>query len=209
METKWILLPLVGIIIIVWGLWYFVYPIFRVVEVNDVLPISIHGIEKVETEESGEKEILYSDTPASVVEKSTPPAERMREPRTTRQKNVQASTVPEIYTQDIVDITSSAIVKASGGHRASGVVKILNIGSERYIRYEDFSTIDGPGLYVYLSKDLRAKDFVNLGYRKGTKGNINYKIPAGVDLDEYKYVLHWCKPFGVLFNYADLSSISQ
>jgi len=42
------------------------------------------------------------------------------------------------------------------------------------------------------------------GKIKGTKGNVNYEIDRGVDLEKYDKVLVWCVPFGVLFSYADL-----
>jgi hypothetical protein len=52
---------------------------------------------------------------------------------------------------------------------------------------------------------LEAKDFVNIGEVKATEGNVNYEIPQGVNPDEYKYVMVWCKQFGVLFNYAEIN----
>lgn len=101
----------------------------------------------------------------------------------------------------------SAQIVGTAGHPASGFVRIVKDGSDSYIRYEDFKTINGPDIYVYLSKDLEAKDYINLGRVKATEGNINYKIPEGVNIDDYKYVMIWCRAFGVLFNYADISSL--
>jgi len=92
------------------------------------------------------------------------------------------------------------------GHPASGYVRVVTDGGKSYLRYEDFETINGPVLFVYLSKDTDAKEFVNLGPLKATKGNINYEIPEGVSVEEYPYALIWCKAFSVLFNYADLST---
>lgn len=91
-------------------------------------------------------------------------------------------------------------------HPASGFVRIVEADGKRYIRYEEYKTINGPDLYVYLAKDIDAKEFVDLGRIKATEGNINYEIPAEVDIAEYPYVLTWCKAFGVLFNSANLSS---
>ncbi|MCI5108509.1 MAG: DM13 domain-containing protein [Candidatus Pacebacteria bacterium] len=97
------------------------------------------------------------------------------------------------------EVVASQIIGTSG-HPASGTVRIVG----DYIRFEDFYTINGPALHVYLSKDLEANDYVDLGKTKGTEGNINYKIPENVDIEAYKYVLHWCKPFSVLFNYGEI-----
>jgi len=90
------------------------------------------------------------------------------------------------------------------GHRVSGTVSIVETDNGRIARYEDFETVNGPNLHVYLAKDLDAREYLDLGPIKGTKGNINYEIPDDVNLSEYRYIMHWCVPFGVLFNYAKL-----
>lgn len=103
--------------------------------------------------------------------------------------------------------TGPATIIGTPGHAASGQVKILSDGTDSYIRYENFKTINGPDIYVYLAKDLDAQDFVNIGKVKATEGNVNYKIPTGVTVSDYKYVMIWCKAFGVLFNYADITDL--
>ena len=74
-------------------------------------------------------------------------------------------------------------------HPASGTVRLVEADGKTYVRYENFKTINGPDIYVYLSKDLDATDFVSLGRVRATEGNINYEIPADVDPSEYRYVL--------------------
>lgn len=102
--------------------------------------------------------------------------------------------------------TAAAVqVVGTSGHPASGTARIVEAGSSTYVRYENFKTLNGPDLYVYLSKDLDAREFVSLGRLKATEGNVNYEIPAGVDPKEYPYVLVWCKAFGVLFNSAQVN----
>lgn len=91
-------------------------------------------------------------------------------------------------------------VIGTSGHPASGTVSVIG----DVIRYEDFMTINGPKLHVYLSKDLEAKEYIDLGPIKGTEGNINYNIPENIDISGYKYVMYWCVPFRVLFNYAEI-----
>lgn len=90
-------------------------------------------------------------------------------------------------------------------HPAEGTARVVIAEGKRYIRYENYKTINGPDLYVYLSRDLEATDFVNLGPIKATEGNVNYEIPAEINLDDYPYVLTWCKAFSVLFNSAKLN----
>jgi hypothetical protein len=72
------------------------------------------------------------------------------------------------------------------------------------LRLEDLMVTNGPDLYVYLSTDKSASDFVNLGRLKANIGNQNYPIPAGTDLTKYDIVLIWCRAFSVLFGSAEL-----
>ncbi len=112
--------------------------------------------------------------------------------------------IPELVKATTTASVSSAPVSVVGtkGHPASGTVRIVESDGKNYVRYENFKTINGPDIYVYLSKDLYATDFVNLGKVKGTEGNINYEIPKEVNVKEYPYVIIWCKAFDVLFNSA-------
>lgn len=104
----------------------------------------------------------------------------------------------------IVQPVAPVQVAGTAGHPASGTVRFVEAEGQRYVRYENYKTINGPDIYVYLAKDLDAKEFVNLGRVRATEGNINYEIPAGVDVGDYPYVLTWCEAFGVLFNSARL-----
>lgn len=100
-------------------------------------------------------------------------------------------------------------------HPGEGVAKILNDGTEqRFLRFEEFATDNGPDLNVYLTTadaDADAGDFgasgqfVDLGDLKGNVGEQNYEVPADVDLDEFDTVVIWCVRFGVAFAAADLA----
>jgi hypothetical protein len=89
-------------------------------------------------------------------------------------------------------------------HVVTGTAMVLEMDGELILRLEDFRTDDGPGLYVYLSADLDANDFVDLGQLKGLEGNMNYDVPSGTDIGTYNNVLIWCEPFGVLFGHTVL-----
>ena len=123
-------------------------------------------------------------------------------------ESVQNQISNDIEEQDEAVIEMPAEVLApvigSTGHPASGTVRIIEADNKTFLRYENFKTINGPDLYVYLATDLQAKEFVSLGRLKATEGNINYEIPADVDITKYQYALVWCKQFGVLFNSADI-----
>ncbi len=89
-------------------------------------------------------------------------------------------------------------------HPADGTVRIVEANGKQYIRYENYKTINGPDLFVYLAKDTSAKEFISLGKIRGTMGEVQYEVPHGTPIAEYPYVLTWCRAFGVLFNYADM-----
>ena len=81
----------------------------------------------------------------------------------------------------------------------------LENGNE-VLRLENFKATNGPDLYVYLSTDKEASDYIDLGRLKANSGNQNYDIPSDTNLEKYNKVLIWCKAFGVLFGSAELSS---
>lgn len=122
---------------------------------------------------------------------------------TTESKTLTGDAKGEANISEPVSIVDTA------AHPASGVVRVVKTGSDTIVRYENYKTINGPDVRVYLANDLKAKDFVDLGPIKGTEGNINYAVPDGVDVDTYRYVLTWCEDFSVLFNSADLSTIRK
>ncbi|MGI0037803.1 MAG: DM13 domain-containing protein [Nitrososphaera sp.] len=93
-----------------------------------------------------------------------------------------------------------------GIHDAQGTARVIPIESGNVLRLEEFRSTNGPDLYVYLSTDKGATEFVNLGRLKANIGNQNYDIPDGTDLSKYDTVLIWCQQFSVLFGSADLIS---
>lgn len=118
--------------------------------------------------------------------------------------------MPEVA--EIVVLGSGEFVARS--HPGSGVAQVLNDGTaQRFLRFEDFETDNGPDLNVYLSAappDADASqfddDFVDLGDLKGNIGSQNYEIPEDVDLERYSTVVVWCVRFGVAFTVADLTT---
>jgi len=89
-------------------------------------------------------------------------------------------------------------------HDVTGEVFVIENNGSKVLRFEDFETVNGPILHIYLSKDLEANDFIDLGGIKATKGNVSYEIPEGTNVEEYNHVLVWCVPFSRLFSSAEL-----
>lgn len=99
-----------------------------------------------------------------------------------------------------------------GRYSGEGQALVLTDGSEqRFLRFENFSTDNGPDLSVYLvNSDANADegtfddDFIDLGELKGNIGDQNYEISPEVDLSVYDTVVVWCVRFGSAFTAADL-----
>ena len=102
-------------------------------------------------------------------------------------------------------LTGPFVGVGDGIHDAQGVAKVIPIeGGGNVLRLEDLVVTNGPDLYVYLSTDKSASDFVNLGRLKANIGNQNYPIPDGTDMTKYDTVMIWCRAFSVLFGSAEL-----
>ena len=195
--------------------YYLISPLFITIEVNDALPENI--VSEAEVVTSG-----FEDMPKDMQEEMLDIMEEVNKKEVTPMDDA----MPEEITTDVdVEDETEEVVKieekeesldlpvqtgkifpviGTSGHPASGNVKLIETSDGLVARYEDFSTINGPQLHVYLAKDLKAKEFIDLGPIKGTKGNINYTLPKDADISEYRYIMYWCVPFRVLFNYAEL-----
>jgi hypothetical protein len=90
--------------------------------------------------------------------------------------------------------TASAIRRSDGGN-------VLTLTG--------FEVDNGPDLRVYLvagpaRTEGEVDDFEDLGALKGNKGDQQYELPDGVDLDRYTTVVIWCRAFSVSFARAPL-----
>ena len=96
-------------------------------------------------------------------------------------------------------------------HQGSGQASIYQQADGSYfLRFENFSVINGPDLKVYLVEEQNPSESqvtagFNLGKLKGNKGNQNYVIPAGVDPADYGSVVIYCKFFKFSFATANLN----
>ena len=96
------------------------------------------------------------------------------------------------------------LIRISAADYGTGVVRIVKIGDDRFVRFEDVDIAGAPDMYVYLSDqtDGRPGTFVDLGKLKATNGSFNYPIPTGVDLATVRSVVVWCRQFSVTVTYA-------
>lgn len=139
---------------------------------------------------------------AGADEEATAPAEPTEEPTAT------TPPTPTIVTLAAGDFTGR------GSYSSEGRAVVLNDGSaQRFLRFTEFATDNGPDLNVYLSaappdadSSTFDDDFVDLGDLSGNIGDQNYEIPPDVDLDRYGTVVIWCVRFSSAFGAAPLDA---
>lgn len=99
-------------------------------------------------------------------------------------------------------------------HWGRGSVTLLQAsGGDRIVYLEkDFEVGPGPDFRVYLVRHEapRTKDDVRAGFRDlgglmSFSGSQIYRIPADVDLAEYRSVVVWCRAFSQLISPATLA----
>ena len=75
---------------------------------------------------------------------------------------------------------------------------------------DDFSVRSAPGPYVYLSNiEHSVSGAIEVGkLPTGTNpivGPFTMVVPEGVSINDYKYVVVYCKPFSIPFGTAELN----
>ena len=81
---------------------------------------------------------------------------------------------------------------------------LITTNRGRVLRFENFYSTSAPDVHVRLAFDPQSNDTYDLGPIRATSGNVNYMLPAGVDIRRYRYVLIWSEPFRLLLGSAEL-----
>ncbi len=109
-----------------------------------------------------------------------------------------------------VALSSGSFVAGSvPGDTAEGKATIYSLeDGGRVLRLENFSTTNGPDLFVTLHTGVNPEQdegvYYELARLKGNQGNQNYELPVDLDLDKYHSVVIWCRAFNIVFGYATL-----
>jgi hypothetical protein len=172
-----------GLVVIGPGAWYLGSPLFLSTSIDEPAPVSIVDLSPAPSI-AAERPPIVSPQPrgaASIAVETppgSPPAER-----------------------------AGSFAGADDFHFARGRARLVETALGGFtVRLEDFAVRNGPDLYVYLSPSARGrvKHAVVLGRLKADRGDQNYRVPAGVDVESARSVVIWCKQFGVLFATAPL-----
>lgn len=89
----------------------------------------------------------------------------------------------------------------------SGTVSVWETPADRFVRFENFETHNGPNLHIILSTDFGIEDSVDIGQILVTKGSGNYYIGNNIDTTKYNHVLVWSRDFDILFSYGVLKPV--
>jgi Electron transfer DM13 len=212
-RSKVTILVTIVAIIVGAGAFYLVSPLFISTQVNDPLPtgavqsesyqrfFSMNENEKVEAaKQMSTKERDEIMSTAAQVNNSINEPMNQTLVQEDQQTILNATNTPNVLR------TGSLVGAGDGIHNAEGIAKVIPLqDGSSILRLENLHVTNGPDLYVYLSPDKSASDFIDIGKLKANNGNQNYEIPAGTDISKYDTVLIWCRPFSVLFGSAELS----
>lgn len=155
-------------------------------------------------------------SPTSVVEIGETNLEEQIAPEDREKHEEMMKTVdPEVMVMEKMEkVEEPSVIKQGSfvavGHEGTGDAKIYRVHGETFLRLENLRVLNGPDLRVLLSPNAQVKnssdlgEYVELDTLKGNIGNQNYAIDSAVDIDAYKSVVIYCKPFHVVFNVADL-----
>ena len=185
---------LIAIAVIIFG-WWLISPLFITNEVDEEFPLTANAVIP-EGMGRAEAEMVMS-TMAGMDEKVD---EAMPEMPATAQGSP-------------VRLKSGEFRDGDRFHKGSGQALIYDLpDGSKVLRFEDLEVTNGPDLRVILtsvpdpdsSEDVHAAGYIELDKLKGNVGNQNYPIPADADVESFKSVVIYCKPFRVVFAVANL-----
>jgi hypothetical protein len=213
--VKYGLIAVIVIIIIGTGAFYLASPLFISTQVNEPLPTNAVESEAYQKFISiNEEERMQAAKQMSAQERDEIMSSAARVNNSINEPMNQAQAQAQEEQERTLNTTTQNVLRAGsfigigdGIHNAEGIAKIIPLeDGTPILRLENLRVTNGPDLYVYLSPDKSASDFVNVGKLKANNGNQIYDIPAGINLSKYDTVLVWCRPFSVLFGSAELTS---
>ena len=124
--------------------------------------------------------------------------------------------------EDMPSTMAEATVLATGQfrdgdsfHKGSGDVTLYQLpDGSGVLRFEGLDVTNGPDLHVIITphsnpagrSELQEAGYTGLGPLKGNRGDQNYPVTSGTDLNSLGSVVIYCMPFHVVFSVASLQS---
>lgn len=109
----------------------------------------------------------------------------------------------------VVENERSGVFMGRSDYSVEGPFVLRDLDDKLELTFESgFRASNGPGLFVYLSNEITSvTGGIELGALKSNSGMQTYDIDKSLaQLDSYRYVLIYCKPFGVTFGYGEFSN---
>jgi hypothetical protein len=119
-------------------------------------------------------------------------------------ENTPTKPVNDPFDESTATIIKQGMLAGAGGHTASGTASIYESNGKYVVTLDPYSSQNGPDLKVYLSKNVSASSYLNLGQLKSTTGKQTYSVPGNPNMNEYTYVHVWCEQFSVEFARAEM-----
>lgn len=114
------------------------------------------------------------------------------------------SAVSSVLVTPKVSASRTGNFVSRGGYTVNGSVTMSTLTNGNLkLDFTNFSSSNGPGLYIYLSNSL--SNGVSIEALNSRSGNFTVSLPQSIGIADYNYVLIWCQPFGLTFGSALLN----
>ncbi len=97
----------------------------------------------------------------------------------------------------------SGVFSGNGSYTVNGNVTMEIVNNNLQLNFTNFSSSSGPGLYIYLGNSVNSG--ISIEALNNRTGSFTVDLPSSISIDDYNYVLIWCKPFGLTFGSALLN----
>lgn len=121
----------------------------------------------------------------------------------------QPITVTLEATQDEEPITKSGLIITTSSYTLTGDFTLSEIADSEHLDLQIANNYQAstalPGLYLYLSNNPNSiSGALELGAVQVFNGAHSYEI-SNTGINEYKYLLYWCKPFSVKVGHGEIN----
>ena len=130
-------------------------------------------------------------------------------PSEAKEINTQSNYTPLILAQN--SQTKSSYTAVGKQKKTTGTVQVITENGKQYlVLSSEFSTPDGPDVFLILHRHnkvktkINEKDYTNIAMLENFSGGQRYQIPDNVNLNDFKSVGIWCRQFNVTFAFAPL-----
>jgi len=86
----------------------------------------------------------------------------------------------------------------------NGTAKIYFQNNQCILALGNFNSSNGPDLHVYISKEAKPVNYIDLGKLQSISGNQQYPITGTINFSEYKYTLIHYQQYNHLFGSPEL-----